>query len=69
MFKDIVVEENAVRGAPIFGEHRNQSGSEFASQVFCDGSNVGIAQKNVDFILAIRTHGLNLRAKLLPKGF
>jgi hypothetical protein len=36
--------------------------------VFCDGPNVGIAEKNVDLILAVGMHGLNLRAKLLPKS-
>ena len=29
--------------------------------------NVGIAEKNIDFILTVGTHGLNLPAELLPK--
>src|ERR1019366_5575850 len=58
--------ENAFHRAAVLSQHRNQPGPEFASQVFCDGPNVGIAEKNIDFILAAGTHGLNLPAELLP---
>ena len=69
LFEDIVVEENAFCCTPVFGENRNQPGPEFAAQVLCDGPNIGIAEKNIDFVLAVRTHGLNLRAQLLPQSF
>src|SRR5216683_2734275 len=50
LFKDIVVEENALCTTPVFGEHRNQPSPEFASQVFCDRPNVRVTQKEIDFI-------------------
>ena len=68
LFKYVVVEENAFRGTPVLGEHRNQPGFELASQVFGESANVRIAEKKIDFIFAVRRHRLNLRAKLLLKS-
>jgi hypothetical protein len=62
LFEDIVGEEDAFHRATILSKHHNQPGPELASQVFRDGPSVGIIEKNIDFILAIRTHGLNLWA-------
>src|SRR5258708_14828749 len=68
LFEDIVVEEYAFRSTPVFGEHRHQPSSELASEVFGNGPNVGITQKEIDFIFTVGAHRLDLPAKLLPQG-
>ena len=52
LFKNVVVEKNAVRGTSILGEHSNQSGFELPSQVFRNSPNVRITEKKIDFIFA-----------------
>src|SRR5216683_1204308 len=67
-FKYVIVEENTFRGTPVLGEHGNQSGCELTSQVFGKSANVRIADKQINFIFALRRYRLNLRAKLLLKN-
>src|SRR5260370_20391144 len=67
-FKYVVVEEDAFRGTPVLGEHRNQSGLELTSQVFGKSPNVRITDKKIDFLFTFRRDRLNLSSKLLLKG-
>src|SRR5712691_653223 len=67
-FKYVVVEENTFCGTPVLGEHGDQSGLEFTSQVFSKSPNVRITDEKIDFLFAVRRHRLNLRSKLLLKG-
>ncbi len=69
LFKDIVVVENPLLGAAVLREDHDQPGPEFAAQVLCDGPNVGITEKKINFVLTLSAHGLNLLAELLPKRF
>ena len=62
-FEYVIVEEDTFRGTAVLGKDRNQPGLELISQAIDQSPNVGVANKNINLLLAFRRDRLNLRAE------